>query len=118
RCLSLTKEAAPPMAIAERPAIAAPAPVVPSDGPAHGAVFVERRGLGGWLTTVDHKKIGLMYMFTTLFFFLLGGILALLVRVQLALPQSRPFGGELYNQIFTMHATLMIFFFIIPMGVG
>src|SRR3954462_2320616 len=73
-----------------------------------------RRGLGDWLTTPDHKKIGIMYMVTTFVFFLLGGLAALLVRVQLALPESPPFNGETYNQIFTVHASVMIFLFVIP----
>src|SRR5205823_14215039 len=78
----------------------------------------ERRGLGAWLTTPDHKKIGIMYLVTTFIFFLLGGVAALLVRTQLALPESAPFADEVYNQIFTVHATVMIFLFIIPFGVG
>src|SRR5438132_10413615 len=79
---------------------------------------IERRGLGAWLTTPDHKKIGIMYLVTTFIFFLLGGVAALLVRTQLALPESAPFADEVYNQIFTVHATVMIFLFIIPFGVG
>ncbi len=77
-----------------------------------------RRGLGEWLTTPDHKKIGIMYMFSTFIFFLVGGLAALLVRLQLALPEAPPFNGELYNQIFTVHASVMIFLFIIPFGIG
>jgi cytochrome c oxidase subunit 1 len=96
----------------------------PAQAPAVG--IVERRGLGAWLTTPDHKKIGLMYMFTTLVFFYLGGIAALLVRLQLALPEGLPgsenkqplFTGEQYNQLFTIHGSVMIFLFIIPFGVG
>ena len=57
-------------------------------------------------------------MVSTMVFFVLGGLAALLVRTQLALPESPPFQPELYNQIFTMHATVMIFLFIIPFGVG
>ncbi|MDQ3811862.1 MAG: cytochrome c oxidase subunit I [Chloroflexota bacterium] len=77
-----------------------------------------RRGLGEWLTTPDHKKIGIMYMVSTFIFFLVGGLAALLVRLQLALPEAPPFDGELYNQIFTIHASVMIFLFIIPFGIG
>jgi cytochrome c oxidase subunit I len=77
-----------------------------------------RRGLGEWLTTPDHKKIGIMYMVSTFIFFLIGGLAALLVRLQLALPEAPPFNGELYNQIFTIHASVMIFLFIIPFGIG
>src|SRR5678815_125936 len=81
-------------------------------------VGVTRRGLGDWLTTPDHKKIGIMYMVSTLVFFFMGGLAALLVRVQLALPEAPPFSNELYNQIFTVHASVMIFLFVIPFGVG
>jgi cytochrome c oxidase subunit 1 len=79
---------------------------------------VRRRGIGAWLTTTDHKKIGLMYIFSTFFFFLLAGVAALLVRTQLALPESPPLQDEMYNQVFTTHATVMLFLFIIPFGVG
>jgi cytochrome c oxidase subunit I len=78
----------------------------------------QRRGIGAWLTTVDHKKIGIMYIISTFVFFLLAGIAALLVRLQLALPDAPPFDPEVYNQIFTIHASLMLFLFIIPFGVG
>ena len=96
-------------------------PVVARPGPpptAHLPAAVTRTGIGEWLTTPDHKKIGIMYMVSTFIFFLLGGLAALLVRTQLALPESPPFNGELYNQLFTIHATVMIFLFIIPFGVG
>src|ERR671936_2948475 len=79
---------------------------------------LERRGVGAWLTTPDHKKIGIMYMVSTFIFFLIGGLAALLVRTQLALPEAPPFDGELYNQIFTIHASVMLFLFVIPFGVG
>src|SRR5437879_12551508 len=97
--------AAPP--VVARPAAGAPAPLA-----------TPRRGVGAWLTTVDHKKIGIMYMVSTFIFFLLGGLAALLVRTQLALPESPPFADDTYIQIFTIHASVMIFLFIIPFGVG
>src|SRR5260221_1984246 len=84
----------------------------------HSLYALERRGIGAWLTTPDHKKIGILYMVSTFVFFVLGGLAALLVRIQLALPESPPMQPELYNQIFTMHATVMIFLFIIPFGIG
>jgi len=59
-----------------------------------------------------------MYIVSTFIFFLLGGLAALLVRVQLALPESQPFQDEMYNQIFTTHASVMLFLFVIPFGVG
>src|SRR5437660_9364474 len=103
------------MAITAAPRVGA-SPVITA--PSHPGSGIERRGVGAWLTTPDHKKIGILYMVSTLLFFVLGGLAALLVRTQLALPESPPFQPELYNQIFTMHATVMIFLFIIPFGVG
>src|SRR5437588_11578018 len=85
---------------------------------AHPHLAGARRGLGECLTTPDHKKIGIMYMVSTFIFFLIGGLAALLVRLQLALPEAPPFNGEVYNQIFTIHASVMIFAFIIPFGIG
>src|SRR5918912_1955654 len=86
--------------------------------PDHTVFALERRGIGAWLTTPDHKKIGIMYIISTFVFFMIGGLAALLVRTQLALPEAPPFGDELYNQIFTIHASVMLFLFIIPFGVG
>jgi cytochrome c oxidase subunit 1 len=77
-----------------------------------------RYGVWDWLTTVDHKKIGILYIVTTFLFFLLGGLAALLVRLQLALPDNPPLSAGLYNQVFTVHASLMIFLYIIPILSG
>ena len=55
-----------------------------------------------WLTTVDHKKLGILYLYFTLFFFAVGGVLALLVRTQLAVADNSFVGNDLYNQIFTI----------------
>ena len=57
-----------------------------------------------WLTTVDHKKLGVMYLYSTMFFFAVGGVLALLVRTQLAVADNSFVSNNAYNQIFTMHA--------------
>ncbi len=70
------------------------------------------------LTTVDHKKIGLMYMVAAFVFFLFSGTLALVIRLQLAAPDMKLVDPGLYNQMFTMHGTGMIFLFTIPMLVG
>ena len=67
-----------------------------------------------WLTTVDHKKLGILYFYFTMFFFAVGGVLALLVRTQLAVADNAFVSNNLYNQIFTMHASAMLFLFIIP----
>jgi len=71
-----------------------------------------------WAATVDHKKIGILYMVTAWVYFLLGGILALLIRTELWRPGYQVMRPETYNQVITMHGTTMIFLFIIPMFVG
>jgi cytochrome c oxidase subunit 1 len=76
------------------------------------------KGILGWITTVDHKKIAIMYLFTTIFFFLVGGVMALLMRIQLAEPQNSFLSPEQYNQVMTMHGTTMIFLWIIPVWAG
>ncbi|WP_236646390.1 cytochrome c oxidase subunit I [Gemmatirosa kalamazoonensis] len=73
-------------------------------------------GVWGWITTVDHKRIGKLYLFTSLFFFLVGGIEAGLIRAQLAGPNMRVLSAETYNQIFTMHGTTMIFLAVMPLA--
>ncbi len=78
----------------------------------------ERSGLMEWVMTVDHKKIGLLYIFTAVAFFAIGGIEALLMRLQLAVPANTLLSAEAYNQIFTMHGTTMVFLAIMPLNVG
>lgn len=77
-----------------------------------------RPALLDWLTTVDHKKLGILYLYTTMFFFGVGGVLALLVRTQLAVADNSFVSNDAYNQIFTMHASAMLFLFIIPVWAG
>ena len=74
------------------------------------------RGIWSWLATVDHKKIGQLYLYSALFFFLVGGIEALLIRTQLAMPNGRVLSAEAYNQLFTMHGTTMIFLAVMPLS--
>jgi cytochrome c oxidase subunit I+III len=81
-------------------------------------IWAERPGFLGWLTTVDHKKIGLLYFFTTLGFFAAGGIEALLVRTQLAQPNETVLSPSTFNELMTTHGVTMIFLFVIPMGIG
>jgi cytochrome c oxidase subunit 1 len=71
-----------------------------------------------WLGTVDHKKIGIMYLVSAFFFFIVGGIEALLMRIQLGAPNNTFLSPDVYNQMFTMHATTMIFLAIMPLNVG
>ncbi|MBI4328422.1 MAG: cbb3-type cytochrome c oxidase subunit I, partial [Chloroflexi bacterium] len=75
-------------------------------------------GIWDWLTTVDHKKIGMLYLTTAMAFFLLGGMEALLIRTQLAVPDNDLVDPVLYNQLFTMHALTMIFLAIMPLSVA
>jgi cytochrome c oxidase subunit I len=78
-----------------------------------------RRGrVASWVTTVDHKRIGILYMGTALVFFALGGILALLIRAQLATPNEHVVTRNAYNELFTIHGTTMIFLFIVPFWAG
>lgn len=74
--------------------------------------------IGEWLMTTDHKKIGVMYLLTGFAFFLVGGIEALLIRTQLAVPNGHVLSPEIYNQIFTMHGVTMIFLFMMPTLTG
>jgi cytochrome c oxidase subunit 1 len=78
----------------------------------------EQAGPVEWLTTTDHKRIGLMYMVTTFTFFLLGGLLALGMRSELARPGVQFFGRQSYAQLFSIHGTTMIFLFLAPFGLG
>lgn len=75
-------------------------------------------GLLSWVASVDHKQIGIMYLIITLVYFLLGGLEALLIRVQLAHPGNDFLTPETYNQLFTMHGTTMIFFVVMPFLIG
>ena len=75
-------------------------------------------GVMAWLTTVDHKKIGIMYLYTTFFFFVIGGVLALLMRTQLAVGNNHFLTAQTYNQLMTLHGTTMIFLWIIPVFSG
>ena len=73
-------------------------------------------GLVNWLTTVDHKKIGIMYGAAALFFLIIGGVAALLIRLQLAVPNNELLSADFYNQVYTMHGTVMIFLVVMPIG--
>jgi cytochrome c oxidase subunit I+III len=81
-------------------------------------IWSEREGLLGWLTTTDHKRIGIMYFFTALAFFGAGGVEALLIRTQLIGPHQHVVSPQVFDQVFTMHGITMIFLFVIPMTTG
>jgi cytochrome c oxidase subunit I len=76
----------------------------------------EKTGLWSWITTVDHKRIGILYGTTAFIFFLMGGIEALLLRIQLGAPENTFLSPERYNELFTMHGTTMIFLAIMPLS--
>ena len=86
--------------------------------PDPAATIVSRGRFSSWLATVDHKRIGIMYILTSLVFFVAGGIIALLMRSQLARPNEHVFTRETYDQMFTMHGTTMIFLVVVPVFAG
>ena len=80
----------------------------------------ERKGsvLAGWLSSTDHKIIGHMYLITSFIFFLFAGVMALLIRIQLLGPNNNILSDQQYNELFTMHGTIMLLLFATPMFVG
>ena len=72
------------------------------------------KGMKSWLTTIDHKRIGVMYLWGILFMFFLGGVFAMLIRLELLTPKQTIMSAETYNKVFTLHGAIMVFLFIIP----
>src|SRR5437588_1471575 len=94
-------------------------PPEPEAEEAEPAILRRPRALTGpasWFTTVDHKRIGILYGVTAFAFFVVGGIEALLIRLQLAQPNGHILSADAYNQVFTMHGTTMIFLVVMPLG--
>src|SRR6185437_3433333 len=81
-------------------------------------IWAGRPGVLGWLTTTDHKRIGLLYLFACLVFFAAGGVEALLIRTQLIHPNNNELSPAAFNQVMTMHGVTMIFLFVIPISTG
>ncbi len=81
-------------------------------------VWRNKRGITGWLSVTTHQQIGMRYIVTAFIFLLLGGIEALVMRLQLAVPDNTLLGSSRYNQIFTMHGTTMMFLFAVPVMEG
>jgi cytochrome c oxidase subunit I len=77
---------------------------------------VATTGWRAWAFTVDHKKLGIMYGVSAFVFFVIGGLEAILIRLQLAQPGGKVLSASVYNQMFTMHATTMVFLFVMPMA--
>src|SRR5687768_11985201 len=110
------------MAVVPAPAPPTPSPPPPTT-PANAPIAAllrrptsEVSGVWNWLTTVDHKKIGILYGVTAGIFFLIGGLEALVLRLQLGSPENTVLSAEAYNQVFTMHGTTMIFLVIMPVS--
>src|SRR5918995_5954494 len=78
----------------------------------------EPTGWTSWFTTTDHKRIGILYLWTVAAFFVLGGVEALLIRLQLGAPENTLLSPQTYNQLFTMHGTTMVFLFVVPIFAG
>ncbi len=107
------------MAIIERPdseTIAEAAVVTPTQALGVLRRPVQATGWRDWVVTVDHKKLGIMYGVAAFAFFLIGGLEAILIRLQLAGPDGTVLSADAYNQMFTMHATTMVFLFVMPMA--
>ena len=81
---------------------------------AEPSFIAAKKGLLSWVLTVDHKRIGLMYLVATLFFFLVAGLLALALRAELLTPGQDFMSAQTYNKVFTLHGAIMVFLFIIP----
>src|SRR3981189_3830748 len=71
-----------------------------------------------WVVTVDHKKLGILYILYALVFLVIGGIEAMIMRIQLVVPHNHFVSPEVFNRMFTMHGTTMIFFVVMPMLFG
>ena len=78
----------------------------------------KQRGWTAWLSTTDHKKIGILYLFATFLFFLIGGVEALMMRSQLAAPENTLVDPKTYNGLLSLHGTTMVFLFIVPVLAG
>ena len=94
------------------------ASIAPSVTPAtYAAAGIEPKyGIWSWITTIDHKRIGVLYGVSALFFFLIGGLEAMIIRAQLSAPNNDLVSAARYNELFTMHGTTMIFLAIMPLS--
>lgn len=94
-------------------------PVTESSQPASAArtnYLNSERGLKSWLLTQDHKRIALLYLFTTLFFFTIGGCAAAIIRLELLTPAGDLVASDTYNKLFSIHGIIMVFFFLVPIA--
>ena len=105
------------MAVADAP-LALPSGAPSHDGKVLGVFTRAQRTTGwrSWITGVDHKKVGIMYGAAAIFFLLIGGFEALLIRMQLWAPRQQLLSADVYNQVYTMHGTTMVFLVVMPIG--
>ncbi|HTT76493.1 MAG TPA: cbb3-type cytochrome c oxidase subunit I, partial [Candidatus Binataceae bacterium] len=82
------------------------------------ASYLEGGGIYGWLTTVDHKRVAILYGVTALIFMMIGGLEAMAIRAQLIVPDNTLISADVYNEIFTMHGLTMIFLVLMPLETG
>src|SRR5690348_14964628 len=73
-------------------------------------------GLKSWLLTQDHKRIGILYLISTLFFFCIGGTMAAIIRLELLTPTGDLLAADTYNKVFSIHGIIMVFFFLVPVA--
>src|ERR1700752_1663014 len=90
--------------------------IEPSVSASEIGTFLER--LHGWVVTVDHKRLGILYILYSTFFLLVAGVEALFIRLQLAYPHNHVLSAQVYNQFFTMHGTTMVFLVGMPFVFG
>jgi cytochrome c oxidase subunit 1 len=86
----------------------------PEEEPKHIHYLINDYSIKSWILTQDHKRIAMMYLATITVFFLLGGLFAMLFRMELMTPNAEMFQPDVYNKLFTLHGVVMIFFFLIP----
>ena len=86
-----------------------------TDTHSHGGNYINcEKGLWSWLTTIDHKRIAIMYFIAIMIFFLVGGLFAILLRLELLTPEPLFMTGDMYNRAMTLHGSIMVFMVIVP----
>ncbi|MGB6902125.1 MAG: cbb3-type cytochrome c oxidase subunit I, partial [Acidobacteriaceae bacterium] len=93
---------------------AAPASLSPASLPSTN--YLNESGLKAWFLTQDHKRIAILYLCSTLFFFMIGGVMAALIRLELLTPQGDLVAADTYNKLFSIHGIIMVFFFLVPIA--
>ena len=93
----------------------AAAPMVLPSLPEHDYLN-EKQGVGSWLLTLDHKRIAILYLLATSFFFIIGGTAASLIRLELLTPAGDLVSSDTYNKLFSIHGIIMVFFFLVPVA--